>query len=160
MNAGAAAATGQYLFFLHADTRPGVSEAQLQAYLSSRPGWGFSRVSLDGDEFVYRVIGWAMNWRSRLTRVSTGDQMLFVRRDVWSQTGGFDDIPLMEDVAYCKRLRQLSAPCILEQAVQTSSRRWREHGVFRTVLHMWALRFAYFLGVPPQRLFQSYYGGA
>jgi rSAM/selenodomain-associated transferase 2 len=160
MNAGAATATGQYLFFLHADTRPGVSEAQLQAYLSGQPGWGFSRVRLDGEEFIYRVIEWTMNWRSRLTRVGTGDQMLFVRKDVWGHTGGFDNIPLMEDVEYCKRLRRLYAPCILKQAAQTSSRRWRQYGVARTVLHMWALRLGYFLGVPPQRLYQSYYGGA
>lgn len=85
--------------------------------------------------------------------------MLFVRRDIFAQTGGFDDIPLMEDVAYCKRLRALAPPLILSEPVLSSSRRWEEGGVAATVLRMWALRLAYVLGVSPQRLWRHYYGG-
>ena len=137
---------------------PQVSSDRLQAYLATRPLWGFCRVRLDGTSAVFRVIEWFMNWRSRLTAVATGDQMLFLQRAVFEQTGGFDPIPLMEDVAYSKRLRRLARPLVIAEPVVTSSRRWQQRGVLRTVLPMWGLRLAYFAGVSPQRLWQYYYG--
>jgi hypothetical protein len=99
-----------------------------------------------------------MNQRSRLSRVATGDQMLFLQASLFERTGGFDAIPLMEDIAYCKRLRRLARPLVINVPVTTSSRRWEERGVARTVVRMWLLRLAYFLGVPPARLWQHYYG--
>lgn len=158
MNCGAAAAGGEYLLFLHADSVPGFASEELWRNLASRPAWGFCRVRLSGDEWVFRVIAGFMNWRSRQTRVATGDQMMFVRADVYRETGGFDPIPLMEDVAYSKRLRSRYRPTIIPEGVLTSSRRWRERGIVRTLCTMWGLRLAYFLGVPPQRLWQIYYG--
>ncbi|MDZ7781868.1 MAG: TIGR04283 family arsenosugar biosynthesis glycosyltransferase [Halioglobus sp.] len=159
MNLGAAAAAADYLFFLHADGEPGIDGTRLGIELARAPDWGFSRVRLSGRQPHFRVIEWFINRRSRLTHVATGDQMLFVRRDIFAQTGGFDDIPLMEDVAYCKRLRALAPPLILSEPVLSSSRRWEEGGVAATVLRMWALRLAYVLGVSPQRLWRHYYGG-
>jgi rSAM/selenodomain-associated transferase 2 len=158
MNLGGRVAAGDYLLFLHADTRPSISSAALLARLQSRPDWGFSRVQLSGG-WMLRMVAWCMNQRSRLTRVATGDQMLFVSRELFARSGGFADIPLMEDVEYCKRLRRESVPCILEAPVLTSSRRWDEHGLIRTVLTMWGLRLAYLLGVSPARLHRRYYGG-
>ena len=99
-----------------------------------------------------------MNQRSRLTSVATGDQMLFLRRSLFEDSGGFDDIPLMEDVAYSKRLRRVARPLIIPQPVQSSSRRWEQRGVARTVLSMWGLRLAYAMGVSPRRLWEHYYG--
>jgi hypothetical protein len=99
-----------------------------------------------------------MNQRSRLTSVATGDQMLLVQKSLFEQTGGFDAIPLMEDVAYCKRLRRFAQPLIIKQPVVTSSRRWEEGGVVKTVWRMWLLRLAYFLGVAPSTLWRYYYG--
>ena len=90
--------------------------------------------------------------------MATGDQMLFLQRAVFEQTGGFDPIPLMEDVAYSKRLRRLTRPLVIAEPVVTSSRRWQQRGVLRTVLSMWGLRLAYFAGVSPRRLRQYYYG--
>lgn len=158
MNLGARVAAGDYLFFLHGDTRPSIAVEDLGACLADNPAWGFSRVRLSGDSFLFRVIEWWMNRRSSCSRVATGDQMLYLRRELFERTGGFAEIPLMEDVEYCKRLRSTGAPAILPGTVTTSSRRWEERGVVRTVLVMWWLRFAYLLGVSPARLHRQYYG--
>ena len=158
MNIGADAASGEYIFFVHADTRPPLSPQSITLVLDSVPHWGFARVCLSGDGAALRVIEWGMNLRSRLTRVATGDQMLFVRADLFARLGGFAAIPLMEDVELSKRLRRTAAPAIIADPVETSSRRWRERGIVRTVLQMWALRLGYFCGVHPDRLWRRYYG--
>lgn len=158
MNLGAQVASGDYLFFLHADTRLGASADVLEATIAEQPEWGFCRVRLSGQKRVFRVIEWFMNVRSQFTRVATGDQMIFVRSSVFSQRGGFDAIPLMEDVALCKRLRKIAAPYLLTQPVLTSSRRWEERGIARTVVRMWLLRLAYWCGASPNTLWEHYYG--
>lgn len=158
MNLGAQVATSQYLFFLHADTQPEISVETLQLALKEQPQWGFSPVRLSGSRLAFRVIEWFINQRSRLTQVATGDQMLFVQRDFFLQQGGFEVIELMEDVALSKRLRNASPPVILAQPVVTSSRRWEEGGVVRTIVRMWLLRFAYMCGTPPGTLWRYYYG--
>lgn len=158
MNLGALVASSPYIFFLHADGRPGVSWTALQACLLQQPLWGFCRIHLSGARPCFRVIEWFMNQRSRITRIATGDQMLFVQKAVFEQTGGFDAIPLMEDVAWCKRLRRLARPLIVQDPVVASSRRWEEGGVLATIVRMWALRLAYFLGVAPVTLWRYYYG--
>ncbi len=158
MNRGTEQASGEYVFFLHADSFPGVDESRLQLYLATKPAWGFCRVSLEGSELAFRVISYFISLRSRMTRVATGDQMLFIQRALLQRAGGFDEIPLMEDVALSKRLRKLAPPLWITEPVKTSSRRWREAGVLRTVLQMWALRLAYFIGVSPQHLWHYYYG--
>jgi len=156
MNMGGQVASSEYLLFLHADSRPSLSAAQLDAHLAKRPRWGFCRVHLSGPQAMFRVIEWFMNQRSRLTSVATGDQMLFLQKSLFDATGGFDAMPLMEDVAYCKRLRRLASPLIIAEPVLTSSRRWEEDGVIKTVVRMWLLRLAYFFGVAPATL-QRYY---
>ncbi|MEP5567653.1 MAG: TIGR04283 family arsenosugar biosynthesis glycosyltransferase [Halioglobus sp.] len=158
MNVGAQSASGNYLLFLHADTLPGLNEPELQSHLVTNPAWGFCRVSLAGTEPAFRIISGFINLRSRVTRVATGDQMLFIQRQLLQQAGGFDEIPLMEDVAFSKRMRKRAPPLLIKEPVTTSSRRWREAGVLRTILKMWALRFAYFIGVSPQHLWHYYYG--
>ena len=158
MQQGAGAARGEYLFFLHADSRPSATAAQLLAYLGQHPAWGFCCVRLSGQRRSLRMVEWAMNHRSRLTSVATGDQMLFVRADLYRRSGGFAAIPLMEDVEYCKRLRRLAPPLVIAQPVVTSSRRWESGGVGATVLQMWLVRLAWFLGIAPQRLYRHYYG--
>ena len=156
MNAGARLAQTPYLFFLHADTRLSITAQQLQSCLRAKPQWGFFKVRLSGARWTFRVVEWAMNQRSRLSRVATGDQVIFIRRDLFEKTGGYQAIPLMEDVEYCKRLRHIAAPMVVSHAVETSSRRWEQQGVVSTVIQMWCLRLAYFLGISPARL-KNYY---
>ena len=158
MNLGGQACTADYLFFLHADSMPSVSAEQLQNYLQLAPIWGFCRVRLNSPRRVFRVIEWFINLRSGFTAVGTGDQMLFMQRSEFERGGGFDAIPLMEDIACSKRLRRLAPPLVLTEPVVTSARRWEQRGILRTVLAMWALRLAYFVGVSPARLWYHYYG--
>lgn len=159
MNTGATAATGDYLVFLHADTRLPANFNDFLAELErSRPEWGFFAVKLEPGSMSLSLVARFMNWRSRLTSVATGDQTLFVKRGSFIGMNGFAPIPLMEDVELCKRLRRRGSPLIWSIPVQTSSRRWRKNGVLRTVLLMWGLRLQYVLGVSPQRLYQKYYG--
>ncbi|MFK8047534.1 MAG: TIGR04283 family arsenosugar biosynthesis glycosyltransferase [Halioglobus sp.] len=159
MNLGADSSSKDYLIFLHADSFPSFGQAFLLEVLSQEPAWGFCRVQLSGTSLAFRIIEWAMNTRSRLTRIATGDQMLFVRRDLFLELGGYADIPLMEDVELCKRLRASAKPQQIQQTVKTSSRRWEANGVIGTMVQMWWLRLAYFFGVSPQRLWRTYYGG-
>jgi rSAM/selenodomain-associated transferase 2 len=159
MNAGAAVATGDYLFFLHADSRPTINATQLQCELKTQPQWGFFRVRLSGSQWMFRIIERAMNLRSNISSVATGDQMLFITKGLFERSGGYLDIPLMEDVEYSKRLRRLARPLVVAQVVETSSRRWEQNGIAITVIHMWLLRLAYFLGVAPARL-KAYYRNA
>ncbi|MEP1594998.1 MAG: TIGR04283 family arsenosugar biosynthesis glycosyltransferase [Halieaceae bacterium] len=159
MNLGGQAAAGRYLFFLHADNQAPENPLEIERTLQADPEWGFAPVRLSGERLSLRVVEWSMNLRSRLTRVATGDQMLFVRADVFKALSGYADIPLMEDVEICKRLRRRSPPAILASAVETSSRRWESRGVIATIVQMWGLRLAYACGVSPKTLWRYYYGG-
>ena len=100
-----------------------------------------------------------MNWRSRLTGIATGDQALFMTRELFEAVGGFPEIALMEDIAMSHKLNLEGPPACLPQCLVTSSRRWEQNGVLRTIFLMWKLRLLYFLGTDPTRLAQRYYGG-
>ncbi|MCC6777266.1 MAG: TIGR04283 family arsenosugar biosynthesis glycosyltransferase [Hyphomicrobiales bacterium] len=158
MNAGAAKATGDVLLFLHADTRlPAAAELLvLDGLERSQRVWGRFDIKIQGKSPLLVIVGWLMNLRSRLTGVATGDQAIFVRRDTFKSVGGFPEIPLMEDIALSKRLKRESPPLCLSQRALTSARRWEKHGVLSTVMLMWRLRLAYFLGADPKHLAQQY----
>jgi rSAM/selenodomain-associated transferase 2 len=156
MHAGALAAGGDALLFLHADTMLPPAAGALIAGALCRHAWGRFDVALDGARPAYRLIGAMMNLRSRLTSIATGDQAIFMRRAFYFAAGGYPPLALMEDIAFCKRARRLSRPACLRERVLTSARRWEKHGVLRTVLLMWRLRLAYFLGADPERLALRY----
>ncbi|ABC31534.1 Glycosyltransferase involved in cell wall biogenesis [Hahella chejuensis KCTC 2396] len=159
MNNGAESASGEVLLFLHADTQlPQDALAQMAAFAVSNADWGRFDVALSGRRLVFRVVETLINLRSRITSIATGDQAIFIRHSVFRQLGGYARIPLMEDVEICKRLRRLSRPCCISAKVMTSSRRWEKHGVWKTILLMWRLRFEFWLGVAPEKLFRRYYG--
>lgn len=156
MNAGAAAARGDVLLFLHADTRLPEEADRLVADGLARSGrvWGRFDVQFDGGALP--LIAFMMNLRSRVTGIATGDQAMFVTREAFVRAGGFPEIALMEDIALSARLKRLSPPLCLGRRVTTSPRRWHTQGVIRTVLLMWRLRLAYTFGAPPDALARAY----
>jgi rSAM/selenodomain-associated transferase 2 len=157
-NAGARAASGGVLLFLHADTRlpKGADDLILRGLDERGRGWGRFDVRLTGRHPMLRVIERMIGARSRATGIATGDQAIFARRGWFRRAGGFPDIPLMEDVALSKALKALGPPLCLRAHVVTSSRRWEERGVFRTMLLMWRLRLEYWLGADPAELAKRY----
>ncbi len=159
MNAGAAAARGDTLWFVHADTLvPVPAYLALLDALGRGACWGRFSVTLDAPGPMFRIIAWCMNRRSCLTGIATGDQAIFVRRDLFEQVGGFPDIPLMEDVALSRLLRRRHRPACLSSRIRTSARRWESAGVWRTIWLMWRLRYAYWRGADPAKLHHRYYG--
>jgi len=159
MNAGAREAHGGILLFLHADTLvPDVSfRVFLEEFPSSGRVWGRFDVRLSGSHRMLRVVENMMNIRSRLSGIATGDHGIFVRRETFEKVGGYPEIPLMEDVAISRRLKRQSRPFFPRGHVVTSSRRWEENGIRKTILLMWRLRLAYALGADPADLARSYH---
>lgn len=122
--------------------------------------WGRFDVHLSGNLTGLSWVARSMNWRSRLTKICTGDQGMFFHRSLLKQIGGFPDQPLMEDIEVSKRLRgrgQFLAPKI---SILSSGERWQKQGLVRTVLSMWGWRLRYFFGGSPERLYRDYYGRA
>jgi rSAM/selenodomain-associated transferase 2 len=157
MNAGAKVATGDIFLFLHADTRlPQNADSHVQDGLAhSKRAWGRFDVRIDGGGLL-RLVSLAMNCRSRLTGIATGDQAIFVTRAAFETACGFPAIALMEDVALSARLKRIGKPLALRARVTTSPRRWRKHGTLRTMLLMWQLRLRFFLGADPAKLARTY----
>lgn len=157
MNAGAALARAPLLLFLHADTvlPEGALGSVLEA-IQQGAVWGRFDVAISGSASGLRLIGTMMNWRSRLSGIATGDQAIFVRRDVFEQISGFSDLPLMEDIEFSRRMKRIGRPACLSEKVITSGRRWEKHGVLRTILLMWSLRLRYFFGADPADLAREY----
>jgi rSAM/selenodomain-associated transferase 2 len=157
MNAGAAQARGQVLLFLHADTRlPPQADARVLGAIDGGAAWGRFDVRIDGRSALLPVVAALMNQRSRWSGIATGDQAIFVRRDVFDALGGYPDQPLMEDVELSRRLCRIGRPACLRDRVVTSGRRWDRHGVLRTVLLMWRLRWRYWRGTPAAVLAEAY----
>jgi rSAM/selenodomain-associated transferase 2 len=160
MNAGAAASRGDVLLFLHADTRLPVDADALIRDGFVRSGreagrfWGRFDVRIAGAHPLFPIIAAMMNLRSRITGIATGDQATFMSRSAFGP--GFPDIALMEDIAMTQRLKHAGPPLCIASAVVTSGRRWEKHGVMRTILLMWWLRLAYFLGANPNWLARRY----
>lgn len=158
MNAGFQECKSDIILFIHSDTIINSSHllAVKQAMQDKSVVGGRFDVRLSGDGFAFRVIAYFINLRSRLSGISTGDQCQFVRRSVFERMGGFPEQALMEDIEFSKRLKRYGKIACLRQKVVTSSRRWESHGIIRTVLLMWKLRFLYWLGVSPEKLAQAY----
>jgi hypothetical protein len=157
MNAGAASAAGEWLLFLHADsTLPDGWDAAI-AGLGDEVVGGWFRFALDDDAWQARVIERLTNWRAKHLRLPYGDQGVFVRRRVFQALGGFPDLPLMEDVAFVRRLVRAGRVVEVPLPLRTSARRWRRDGWFRRSTKNLALVALYFAGIAPERLARWYH---
>jgi glycosyltransferase involved in cell wall biosynthesis len=182
MNHGAKQATGEILLFLHADTElPEYALTLIEQDISSRQVWGrfnielrseflvptrcvgtqYQRAALSNfEQFMFKIIAFMMNWRSRLTGIATGDQTIFVTKTAFNTVGGFPEISLMEDIALSRALKKISTPVCLTAKVKNSARRWQHNGIFKTILLMWSLRLRYWLGADPECLAELYRTGS
>lgn len=159
MNAGARQASGDWLWFVHADSQLNRTHRQRLARLPTDARWGRFDVRLSGRRFLFRVIGAMINLRSRFSGIATGDQGIFVRHDIFTAVGGYPDQPLMEDIALSQLLKkEQGRPRCLRPALTTSSRRWEARGAWPTIWLMWSLRYRYWRGAPPEQLYRDYYG--
>ncbi|WP_439519919.1 TIGR04283 family arsenosugar biosynthesis glycosyltransferase [Hydrogenophaga sp.] len=157
LNAGACAAQGEVLLFLHADTQlPDDADAVVARCIANHHHWGRFDVRIEGRHPLLPLVAALMNLRSRITGIATGDQAIFVRRDTFASVGGFAPLPLMEDVDISRRLRHIGAPACPNERVITSGRRWDQHGFWRTVTLMWRLRAAFWRGVDARNLAVRY----
>jgi rSAM/selenodomain-associated transferase 2 len=158
MNTGANLASTDILLFLHADTRLPKNADQIikQALEDRRFLWGRFNVEISGQALMLKVVAWFMNHRSRLSSIVTGDQAIFIRRDLFKKIGGFPEQALMEDIEFSKCLKGISKPIALREKVLTSGRRWEKKGIWRTIFLMWSLRFAYWRGASAEQLASKY----
>lgn len=157
MNVGAAAAAGDILLFLHADTRlPDDALPAIEHAFRDGAGWGRFDVRIEGKPPMLRVVAKLMNLRSRISGIATGDQAIFVGREAFWKVGGYPDMPLMEDLALSDALAKIGRPACLRSKVRTSGRRWEQNGVWKTIFLMWYLRTAYRMGVAPSVLARRY----
>ncbi len=158
MNAGAAAARGDVLLFLHADCMlPDAADRLIVGGLAdSGKSWGRFDVTLTTTRPALKIVARLMNLRSRWSGIATGDQGIFMSRALFELLGGFPPLPLMEDIALSQRARQLQRPLCLRARIAASARRWEQRGVLRTIALMWCLRLAYLLGADPAQLALRY----
>jgi len=155
--AGAARARGEWIWLLHADSRGVADSLRWLLVRGAQPCWGRFNVALGDASPVLQLVAYMMNLRSRLTGICTGDQGIFVHSRLLAACGGVPPQPLMEDIELCRRLKRLARPDCQPRVLTTSSRRWKQRGVLRTVLQMWQFRLRYWLGADPDVLAREYY---
>lgn len=158
MNAGAVAASGEILLFLHADTRlpTGFDEMIRTALQQPRIVAGAFKLRIDASLLSLRWVEWGVNLRSHFCQMPYGDQAIFLTKEVFQQIGGFPELPIMEDFELMHRLKRIGRIVIIPTHVLTSARRWLQKGVFKTTLLNQIVIIAYLLGVSPERIRRWY----
>lgn len=159
MNRGAAAAKGDILLFLHADTRLPRHALQhiLEIFRKRKIIGGSFDLGIRSEKKMYRLIEKMVYYRTRLTKIPYGDQAIFLSRRIFFRLGGFKEIPIMEDIELMRRIRAQGYPIgIIPDPVQTASRRWEEEGIVFCTLRNWALAVLFLLGVSPEKLVTYY----
>ena len=155
--AGSKSAQFDWIWMLHADCRLKQDVVGSLNKVLKEPAWGRFDVNIDGGSTFLRVVAWFMNVRSALTAICTGDQGIFVHKQLLQRVGGIPSIPLMEDIELSKRLKRNSSPIRLSSKLTISNRKWQEEGVGRTILKMWICRILYWFGVRPVTIESIYY---
>lgn len=158
MNRGAAAATGQILLFLHADTRLPVGFDKLVRATLAEPGAiaGAFALRIDASLWSLRLIEIGVNWRSRYLQMPYGDQAIFLTAAVFHQIGRFPEFPMMEDFEMMRRLKRCGRIAIVEEPVLTSGRRWLQKGVCQTTLINQLAIVSYLIGISPEQIVRWY----
>lgn len=158
MNAGAKKTSGDILWFLHADTLiPENPDTIIFNHLqNSSKVWGRFNIRLSGQHLLFRIIEFMMNTRSCITGIATGDQGIFVKRETFEKQDGYANIALMEDIEFSNRFKKISSPVCIKQKLISSSRRWEQNGIVKTVFLMWQLRLAYYFGTSVNKLARKY----
>jgi GT2 family glycosyltransferase len=158
MNAGAAAAHGEHLLFLHADCtlEPGALGAVPHVLHRRRVIAGCFAMRVRAEGVLYRTIDGCASARVRLTGVVYGDQGLFLRRDDFLRLGGFPVAPFLEDVLFSQRLRRAGRVVVVPSRILVSPRRWQKVGVVRQTLRNWTLTTLALAGIAPDRLARFY----
>ena len=158
LHAGARRATGDWLVFLHADTRLGAGWAEALSLLPSSVVGGAFRLAVDSPRRAYRPLEAGVALRCRILRLPYGDQAIFARRPVYEAVGGFPPLPLVEDVAFARRLARAGRLAFPSVRALTSCRRWERDGLLGATLRNWGLLALYAAGFPPERLAKLYQG--
>ncbi|MEP0756292.1 TIGR04283 family arsenosugar biosynthesis glycosyltransferase [Trichocoleus sp. DQ-A2] len=158
MNAGATAATGDILLFLHADTSLPLGFEKLVPLTLAQSGTvaGAFELKINSPMRSLRLVERMVNWRSRFFSLPYGDQAIFLKASVFHDIGGFPDLPIMEDFELIRCLRRLGRIAIVPTPVLTSARRWHKLGVLKTTLINQIVILGYFLGVPSSHLVKFY----
>ncbi len=159
MNAGAELASGEWIWFLHADCVPSAGSVDAIARVDERRGWGCFRHRIDAAGMSLRLIEAADNLRARLMRMPYGDQGIFVRRALFFRVGGFQNVRLLEDVLLAQALVEFGAPRVLHPLLHSDARRWLKHGVLRTTWMNWRVMWMYLVAGQSIDEIAAYYKG-
>jgi rSAM/selenodomain-associated transferase 2 len=154
MNAGAMAASGEILLFLHADTRLPTNFEQMICTTLAQPGIvaGAFALQINAPDWGLRLVEFGVKWRSHLWQMPYGDQGIFLTKDVFQQVGNFPQMPIMEDFELMRKLKTLGKIYLLPTPVITSPRRWLKKGIIQTTLWNQIIVIAYLLGISPHRI--------
>jgi rSAM/selenodomain-associated transferase 2 len=158
MNAGAVAASGDILLFLHADTRLPIGFDDMIRKALQQPGIvaGAFNLRIDAPLLSLRWVELGVKLRSHFCQMPYGDQAIFLTKEAFQQIGGFPELPIMEDFELMRRLKPVGRIVIISTPVLTSARRWLQKGVFKTTLLNQLVIIAYLLGISPERI-RSWY---
>jgi len=160
LNAGVQAASGPILFFLHADSQLQVSViAQIRQAVSMGGQWGCCQLTFDEDTRFFRILAKTSDWRARYLSMCYGDQGIYCTRTFFDSVGGFQDWAFLEDLEFSQRARRRIRACVLKDQITTSTRRFRKHGLWRTLWKMQGVKILFALGFSLSYIERFYQAG-
>lgn len=157
LNAGAAAATGDILVFLHADVwlEPGAFTSVEKTISLGYVGGGFLQ-KIDNRGLLYRIIEITADMRGKYQKIYYGDSGIFISKKDFQRIAGFPDVPIMEEIEFSKKMRKLGKTRMVKPRIHISARRWQKRGIIRTTVTNWFITLLYNCGYSLERLAQLY----